>query len=68
MRGSGFLSLLTLRCRFGDQVVVATWVSPEELWCVSPPGSAQEVDLEVTLQPPNLSALQLLSSSALIPR
>jgi hypothetical protein len=31
VRGSGFLNLLTLRCKFGDVTVIATWIFPEEI-------------------------------------
>jgi len=48
IRGSGFLNLLTLRCKFRDTVVVATWISPEEIWCTSPEGHEGEADLEVS--------------------
>ena len=56
VRGSGFLPLVTLRCRFGETVVAATWVSSEELWCVAPPGSDAEVDLEVSNNDADFSA------------
>eukprot|EP00339_Tiarina_fusa_P024965 CAMPEP_0117066188 /NCGR_PEP_ID=MMETSP0472-20121206/46285_1 /TAXON_ID=693140 ORGANISM="Tiarina fusus, Strain LIS" /NCGR_SAMPLE_ID=MMETSP0472 /ASSEMBLY_ACC=CAM_ASM_000603 /LENGTH=152 /DNA_ID=CAMNT_0004787141 /DNA_START=229 /DNA_END=684 /DNA_ORIENTATION=+ len=48
VHGSGFLNLMSLRCKFGDVSVPATWISPEELWCVTPPGMEGEVELEVS--------------------
>ena len=46
--GSGFLNLNTLRCKFSDTVVVAVWISQEEIWCTSPEGHEGEADLEVS--------------------
>ena len=48
IRGSGFLNLLTLRCKFRGIVVAGTWISPEEIWCTSPEGHEGEADLEVS--------------------
>ena len=54
--GSGFLNLLTLRCKFGNTVVAAIWISPEEIWCTSPAGYEGLAELEVSNNNADFSA------------
>ena len=49
IKGLEFLNTPDLSCRFGSSIVNASWISPSELRCVSPPAAPGRVGLQISI-------------------
>ncbi len=58
VRGAGLLNVPTLLCRFGNETVLATFLSLDSIECLSPPvDHSNDVELKVSLNGVDFSAL-----------